>query len=202
MVSSTLMCDFDCFSGPHLNSNLFLNDLCFSSLVGRHDRGGAKWEWIEQTTNDVYSSRRRYQETIILSLPRTTEVECLTFQRLGQRLFREQLMDYWEKRCPLTGITDEHLLRASHIIPWVRCATAIQQLDPWNGLLLSALWDAAFDRGLVRFNKDGKPIYSDRLSETAHAELSRSHKKNIPLKSKHQANLTWHRDNVFDCDCD
>jgi hypothetical protein len=31
----------------------------------------------------------------------------------------------------LTGITDKTLLRASHIIP---------------GLLLSALWDAAFDR--------------------------------------------------------
>ena len=80
------------------------------------------------------------------SLPRTTEAERLVIQRIGQDIFRDALMDYWGGRCPLTGITEPALLRASHIVPWADCDDA-QRLDVHNGLLLSALWDAAFDRG-------------------------------------------------------
>src|SRR5262249_33086646 len=84
------------------------------------------------------------------NLPRTTEAERLVIQRIGQDVFREALMDYWADRCPLTGITEPALLRASHIVPWADCTDA-QRLDVHNGLLLSALWDAAFDRGLISF---------------------------------------------------
>jgi hypothetical protein len=37
-------------------------------------------------------------------------------------------MDYWGGRCPLTGITEPGLLRASHIVPWANC-TDEQRLD-------------------------------------------------------------------------
>ena len=65
-------------------------------------------------------------------LPQTTEAERLVVQRIGQEIFRAALMDYWGGRCPLTGITDPALLRASHIVPGPnattrnasRCATA------------------------------------------------------------------------------
>ena len=52
------------------------------------------------------------------TLPRMTEAERLVVRRIGQQTFREALMQYWNGRCPLTGITDPALLRASHIIPW------------------------------------------------------------------------------------
>ncbi len=64
-----------------------------------------------------------------------------------------------------------------------------------NGLLLSALWDAAFDRGLVTFDDDGRPEFSLRLSETARAELRWQNP--IPLTDKHRKRLTWHRTNLF-----
>jgi hypothetical protein len=54
-------------------------------------------------------------------LPQTTEVERLVVQRIGQDIFRVALMDYWRARCPITGITDPALLRASHIVPWAEC---------------------------------------------------------------------------------
>ena len=76
-------------------------------------------------------------------------------QRIGQDIFRTALMNYWQSRCPLTGIADPALLRASHIVPWAECDDA-QRLDVHNGLLLSALWDTAFDAGLVSF-ADGEP---------------------------------------------
>jgi hypothetical protein len=82
------------------------------------------------------------------NLPRTTEAERMVIQCIGQDVFRDALMVYWGGRCPMTGITEPGLLRASHIVPWADCTDA-QRLDVHNGLLLSALWDAAFDRGLV-----------------------------------------------------
>jgi hypothetical protein len=85
----------------------------------------------------------------VANLPRTTEAERLVIQRIGQDIFRDRLMDYWQARCPLTGISDPALLRASHIIPWADCESDAERLDVHNGFLLSALWDAAFDRALV-----------------------------------------------------
>ncbi|MDP2355085.1 MAG: HNH endonuclease [Beijerinckiaceae bacterium] len=128
-------------------------------------------------------------------LPNTTETERLTIQRVGQNIFRDRLMTYWQARCPLTGITDPALLRASHIIAWKDCASDAERLDVHNGLLLSALWDAAFDRGLVTFDDEGQPIFAPALSEAARAELR--WQKPIPLTDKHQKRLSWHRDKLF-----
>ena len=84
-------------------------------------------------------------------LPRTTEAERLVVQRIGQDIFRKSLLEYWKHRCPLTGVAEAALLRASHIVPWAECDDDAQRLDVYNGLLLSALWDAAFDAGKVSF---------------------------------------------------
>ncbi|RWE12788.1 MAG: HNH endonuclease [Mesorhizobium sp.] len=124
-------------------------------------------------------------------LPRTTEAERLVVQRIGQDIFRDRLLAYWQGRCPLTGITDTALLRASHIIPWKDCQTDAERLDVHNGLLLSALWDAAFDQGLVTFDDAGRPEFSPALSEAACAELRWLDP--IALTEKHEQRLAWHR---------
>lgn len=131
-------------------------------------------------------------EQRIADLPRTTEAERLVVQRIGQDIFRDRLMDYWQGRCPLTGISDPALLRASHIIPWADCESDVERLDVHNGLLLSALWDAAFDRALVTFDDQGKPEFSSGLSEQARAEL-RWHSP-ISLTDEHRRRLACHRE--------
>jgi HNH endonuclease len=100
-------------------------------------------------------------------LPRTTEAERLVVMRVGQEIFRQALMDYWNGTCPLTGITDPALLRASHIVPWAECETDSLRLDVYNGILLSSLWDAAFDAGVISFSSSGTPIVSPALSRDA-----------------------------------
>jgi hypothetical protein len=124
-------------------------------------------------------------------LPKATEAERLVVQRIGQDIFRKSLMDYWQGRCPLTGITDPALLRASHIIPWSECTTDAQRLDVHNGLLLSALWDAAFDRALVTFDDDGKPEFSPKLSDAAREALQWS--SPLQLNDAHRKYLMNHR---------
>lgn len=130
-------------------------------------------------------------ERRIADLPRTTEAERLVVQRIGQDVFRERLMDYWRGRCPLTGITDAALLRASHIVPWAECESDAERLDVHNGLLLSALWDAAFDRALVTFDDQGRPEFSPSLSEEARGELRWN--SPISLTDEHRRRLVRHR---------
>jgi len=130
-------------------------------------------------------------ERRVAGLPRTTEAEQLVVQRIGQDIFRDRLMDYWQGRCPLTGISDPALLRASHIIPWADCESDAERLDVHNGFLLSALWDAAFDRALVTFDEEGIPEFSASLSERARAELHWH--STILLTDEHQRHLTIHR---------
>ena len=103
-------------------------------------------------------------------------------------------MDYWQRRCPLTGITDPALLRASHIVPWAECESDAERLDVHNGLLLSALWDAAFDAGLVGFDGDGRVIASPRLTTAAIDALSPRLGATLRgLAEAHGVNLAWHR---------
>jgi hypothetical protein len=127
------------------------------------------------------------------NLSRTTEAERMVIQRIGQDIFRDALMDYWGGRCPMTGITEPELLRASHIVPWADCTDA-QRLDVHNGLLLSALWDAAFDRGLISFADDGTVLAGPRLSETAQSALGLSSAPPLRgLRDAHRSNLALHR---------
>jgi hypothetical protein len=126
-------------------------------------------------------------------LPQSTDAERLVVRRIGLDIFRAALMDYWGGRCPITGITDPALLRASHIVPWVECNDA-QRLDVHNGLLLSALWDAAFDAGLISFADDGTVLTSPELSAAARAALGVESVPQLPdLRDGHRANLAVHR---------
>lgn len=130
----------------------------------------------------------------IAGMPRTTEAERLVVQRVGQNVFREALLAYWGGRCPLTGISNPALLRASHIVPWAHCDDDAHRLDVHNGLLLSALWDAAFDAGLVSFTDDGEVHFAPELTASAQAALvSRSADRLRGLTGAHAANLARHR---------
>ena len=150
---------------------------------------------IYQLSASLPDAPLRKFETKVNDLPTTTEAERLVVQRIGQDIFRSSLIDYWQGRCPLTGIADKALLRASHIIPWKDCTSDAERLDVYNGFLLSALWDAAFDRGLVTFDDEGQPQFSPSLSDVARAELRWQNP--IPLTDKHRKQLTWQREKLF-----
>jgi putative restriction endonuclease len=99
------------------------------------------------------------------NLPRTTEAERLVIQRVGQDVFREALLSYWEGRCAVTGVAEPRLLRASHIKPWSKCETDAERLDVYNGLLLAAHLDAAFDGGLISFSDEGGTLFSPQFAQ-------------------------------------
>lgn len=90
---------------------------------------------------------------------------------------------------------DEALLRASHIIPWKDCPDDAERLNVHNGLLLSALWDAAFDKGLVTFDDGGSPLFSPALSQRARNKLR--WQAPIPLTQQHLKRRARHRERYF-----
>lgn len=97
-------------------------------------------------------------------LPELTERMSQSKSRIGQDAFRTNLLHKWQYRCAVTGYNDSSILIASHIIPW-KDSSDSERLDNDNGLLLSPLYDALFDKHLISFQDDGGIILSDRLKK-------------------------------------
>lgn len=132
------------------------------------------------------------------SLPRTTEVERLAVQRVGQDIFREGLLEYWETKCAVTGLAVPELLRASHIKPWAQCETDAERLDVFNGLLLAPNLDAAFDKGFITFEDSGELRVSQLLDHGSRGALGLLGSfASLALKAQHRRYLAWHRARVF-----
>lgn len=131
-------------------------------------------------------------------LPATTEAERLTVQRVGQDLFRQSLIDYWQGRCAVTRLDIVPLLRASHIKPWADCATDAERLDVFNGLLLAPHIDALFDGGWISFDDDGQVLVCSGLSgeQCALLGLDAAWRLN-GIAEGHRGYLAWHRNKIF-----
>ena len=103
-------------------------------------------------------------------------------------------MEYWNGRCPFSGIDQPELLRASHIKPWAECESDVERLDLHNGLLLAAHLDAAFDAHLISVSDEGRIIISPRLKPAAREALNL---ECLPLltslRPEHRGYLAVHR---------
>jgi hypothetical protein len=131
-------------------------------------------------------------------LPRTTEAERLVIARVGQNIFRDALLLFWNGCCAVTQVAEPRLLRASHIIPWAKCESDADRLDATNGLLLAAHLDAAFDAGLISFADDGTILVSPQLSDHDRAALGITEALRLTAVGPgHQKRLAWHREHIF-----
>jgi hypothetical protein len=151
-------------------------------------------ERIEQ----LVLSQIRSDETITV-----TERESLVNSRLGQGVFREELLVDCGSKCPISQITDARILRASHIKPW-RFASNSDRLDPKNGLILSPTYDLLFDQGLITFEANKTIQVSSQLSDETVRKLGLidgATFRDLPLSpvenSKRLEFLKYHRETIF-----
>lgn len=132
------------------------------------------------------------------TMPQSTEAERWVVQRVGQDLFRKALLDYWQGKCCVTGLTVEGLLRASHIKPWAKCESAEERLDVFNGLLLAPHLDALFDGGWISFADDGALLVSSLLGAEAREALGVSKNWAVAgLLPAHRHYLAYHRQVIW-----
>jgi putative restriction endonuclease len=92
-----------------------------------------------------------------------TEIVCTTKVRLVQAFFRQMVLSSYLGRCCISGVPIPTLLIASHILPWSDYPE--HRINPRNGLCLSRLHDAAFDKGLICFDEDYRLVLSKRLRD-------------------------------------
>ena len=126
--------------------------------------------------------------------------------RRGQDFFRHMILVNYEGKCALTGINVEQLLLASHIIPWSDESHKKERLNPCNGICLSALYDKAFDKGLITISPDDfKVSLSSALLEYESEEYFDKHfacidGQKITLPSDYEPSkdfLAYHKEKVF-----
>ena len=116
----------------------------------------------------------------------------------AQAKYRDKLLEECPY-CPITKISDERLLIASHIKP---CAVSEESeaFDPKNGFILSPVYDRLFDQGLISFDDKKCMMVSNWMSPS---NQERCHIKSgvfiqmLPLDEKREFYLKYHRQFVF-----
>jgi putative restriction endonuclease len=132
-----------------------------------------------------------------------TEVARLIRARRVQSFFRAAVFTSYEGKCAISGLPAGELLVASHIIPWSESIE--RRADPTNGICLNALFDRAFDRGLLTFDETLRVKLSPRLRDAAarsalHCSITESEGRPLRLPARFSpdaAALAFHRERVF-----
>lgn len=122
-----------------------------------------------------------------------TEKARLIKTRMGQGQFRAELIKYWQG-CAITQYHQLEFLIASHIKPW-RDSNNQERVDPYNGLLLLANFDKAFDLGYITFKEKGQIVVSEALDDSERLGIHSG--MCIKLTAKHQGFMEYHREQVF-----
>jgi len=81
--------------------------------------------------------------------------------RVNQNAFRQIVLANYSCKCAITRIDIPELLIASHIIPWSQ--NEQERLNPENGICLSALYDRAYDKGLIGITEKYQIVLSSEL---------------------------------------
>ena len=124
--------------------------------------------------------------------------------RVNQNVFRQIVIANYPGKCAITGIDIPELLFASHIIPWSK--NEKERLNPENGICLSALYDKAFDKGLIAVNENYQILLSTKLKKKKTADYFQKYfapienqtliqpQRYIPKKDF----LQYHLDEIFE----
>jgi putative restriction endonuclease len=200
-------------AGPriYVNSNdlayklireLSLPNITFISVIKLLDENG-KLNYYFRLFADYFGEAEhpytieKAQEEIAEGVEDKLEKTQLYRARVGQGEYRKNLLSLCPF-CPITLISDDRLLIASHIKPWV-ASNDIEKIDPLNGFMLTPTFDRLFDRGFLSFTDDKKTILSPFLSNMTYSKIGISDNKiipHLPIDGR-EGYLEYHRNNIL-----
>lgn len=150
------------------------------------------------------SIENKYQELLfdIKDLKGETAIRQVK-TRVNQSVFRQMVLANYSAKCAITGIDIPELLLASHIMPWSKSEE--HRLNPENGICLSALYDKAYDKGIIGINNNYQIILSTSLKHKNDTPFFKHHFAPIenlkiiePLKYLPRKEfLEFHMDTIF-----
>ena len=99
--------------------------------------------------------------------------------------------------CPITEVTDERILIASHIKPWAKSSDK-EKVDPFNGIIFTPTYDKMFDQGFISFENDGLILISPYISPLNRKKLNLAPGRKYDIKANgREKYLDYHRTNIF-----
>lgn len=154
-----------------------------------------KSDLITYVMKDEENQEKEIEENTKIS---TKTKSSLINSRIGQGDYRKKLLEECPF-CPFTMVSDERLLVASHIKPWVLSSDK-EKVDPKNGFLFTPTFDRLFDRGFITFEDDKTLVVSPWISPMNQKRLGIYTGKlidKLPLDKKRQEYLEFHREYIF-----
>ncbi len=128
----------------------------------------------------------------IYKKPNKAERKGLVTSRVGQGLYRRDLLNKFQNKCAVTGSDFKEILIASHIVPW-KDSSDEERRDVNNGILLSPTYDALFDKHLISFDDSGSIIISSKIKNLVNVlEIDPNAKVKVDDEMKNY--LTKHRE--------
>lgn len=132
----------------------------------------------------------------IHTAPNETERKGLITSRVGQGAYRKRIIHRWEYKCAVSNFDKLEVLIASHIVPWSE-SNDLERLDVHNGVLLSPVYDALFDRHLISFENSGKIILNEGIEAQAFSKINVTGLEKIQtLSSENYPYLERHRNRL------
>lgn len=121
----------------------------------------------------------------------------IIYARVGQGKYREALLGECPF-CPVTLVSDDRLLIASHIKPWAP-SDEKEKIDPKNGFMFTPTFEFLFDRGFISFSDDKKMQVSPWLSKVTCKKLDLVDQRIYPMlpTENREKYLAYHRENIF-----
>ena len=159
----------------------------------------AIWEKQSQPLVFTYGKQKGKNNEEVQNVQKETDSQKeVRKARDGQGKYREQLLEQC-RYCPFSMISDERLLIASHIKPWA-ASNDTEKVDPYNGYILSPLFDKLFDRGFITFTENRHVLLSEFISPYTWKQIgikNDSFISHLPMDEKRIEYLKFHQNSVF-----
>lgn len=200
-------------AGPriYINSNskaynlireLSLPNITFISIIKLLDDNGKLFYYFRLFVDYFGEAQHPYliekeEEEINESQNTLEEKKQLIRARIGQGEYRSKLLLECPF-CPITLVSDDRILTASHIKPWAS-SSDFEKTDPKNGFMLTPTFDKLFDRGFLSFTNDKKTILSPFLSNMTYSKIGISDNKiipHLPITGREEY-LEYHRNEIL-----
>lgn len=140
---------------------------------------------------------QRIEEEIEEEIHDNEKIAIIKNARIGQGKYRDNLLNDCPF-CPITLVSDERVLIASHIKPWAKSDNK-EKIDSKNGFMFSPNIDKLFDRGFITFTDDKIMEASPWLSNMTYKRLNIIPNKKyeqLPVEGREKY-LEYHRKNIF-----
>jgi putative restriction endonuclease len=165
------------------------------------DRGEGQRIWLECQALVAATSNTSIDESLTVREPMARyAAPTLHTPRLGQGIFRVQVLDAYDRACAVTGEHSLPVLEAAHIKPFARGGEHAVA----NGLSLRTDIHRLFDRGYVAVDEDAKFVVGRRLKADFANGKSYYGLHGRVLELPREAGrrpskdaLAWHREQVF-----